>query len=55
MIGIQAWGLWLLGALIALSATLYFIAQPGQKLGAWQTFLLHQAYEAVIGRPAEIH
>jgi len=55
MIGIHAWGLWLLAALIGLAATLYFIAQLGQKLGAWQTFQLHQAYEAAIGRPAEIH
>jgi hypothetical protein len=55
MIGIQVWGLWLLALLISLAATLYFIAQLGQKLGAWQTFLLHQAYETVIGRPAEIH
>ena len=54
MIGIQAWGLWLLGGLISLAAMLYFIAQLGQKLGAWQTFQLHQAYEAAIGHPAEI-
>ncbi len=55
MIGISPWGLWLLALLISLSVALYVTAQLGQKLGAWQTFQLHQAYEAVIGRPAEIH
>jgi hypothetical protein len=31
------------------------VAQFGQKLGAWQTFLLHQAYESAIGQSVEIH
>jgi hypothetical protein len=34
---------------------LYLGAQLGQKLGAWQTFQLHQAYQTAIGRPTEIH
>ena len=37
-----------------LACLLYLAAQLGQKLGAWQTFQLHQAYQAAIGRPTEI-
>jgi hypothetical protein len=48
------WGLWVFGAMALLAALLYLAAQLGQKLGAWQTFQLHQAYQTAIGRPAEI-
>jgi hypothetical protein len=34
---------------------LYLLAQFGQKLGALQTFRLHQIYEAAMGRTVEIH
>jgi len=49
------WGLWVTGTAAAIAALLYVGAQFGQKLGAWQTFQLHQAYESAIGRPTEIH
>lgn len=55
MIGTKPWGLWILGGMIAVAVALYLTAQLGQKLGAWQTFLLHQAYESAIGHAAEIH
>ena len=55
MIGHTPWGLWVFGLMLAAAAGLYVIAQFGQKLGAWQTFLLHQAYESAIGYSAEIH
>lgn len=48
------WGLWVLAAMAGLAALLYLGAQLGQKLGAWQTFQLHQAYQRAAGRPAEI-
>jgi len=48
------WGLWILGASLVLAASLYLGAQLGQKLGAWQTFLLHQAYQTAVGQPTEI-
>ncbi len=48
------WGLWIFGALLAIAAGLYLLAQFGQKVGAQQTFLLHQIYESAVGRPAEI-
>lgn len=48
------WGLWICGGMIVLAGLLYLFAQLGQKLGAWQTFQLHQAYQAAIGQPAEI-
>lgn len=48
------WGFWVVGAMVLVAAVLYLGAQLGQKLGAWQTFQLHQAYETAIGRPTEI-
>jgi hypothetical protein len=48
------WGLWVCGAMAGGAVLLYLLAQLGQKLGAWQTFQLHQAYQTAIGRPAEI-
>lgn len=53
--GKHPWGLWLLGLMIALAITLYLIAQFGQKLGAQQMFMLHQAYEAAVGTMVEVH
>jgi hypothetical protein len=55
MIGNTPWGLWIFGATSATAALLYFTAQIGQKLGAQQTFLLHQTYESAIGQSARIH
>lgn len=48
------WGLWVLAAMIVVAVLLYLGSQFGQKLGAWQTFQLHQAYQTAVGRPAEI-
>lgn len=48
------WGLWIFGAMVLAALGLYLSAQMGQKLGAWQTFQLHQAVEAAVGRPVEI-
>lgn len=42
------WGLWVCGAMAAGAGLLYLGAQLGQKLGAWQAFQLHQAYQAAI-------
>ena len=41
--------------MVAGAIGLYISAQFGQKLGAIQTFRLHQIYEAAIGRTADIH
>lgn len=54
MIGTTPWALWIFGAMLALATGLYVFAQFGQKLGAQQTFLLHQIYESAIGRTVEI-
>ena len=54
MIGMRPWGLWILGGLLVLAAALYFTAQFGQKLGARQMFMIHQAYESAIGSMVEI-
>ena len=35
-----------------LAGLLYLAAQLGQKLGAWQTIRLHQAYLAAMGKTA---
>ena len=48
------WAFWVTGTMSLIAALLYLGAQLGQKLGAWQTFQLHQAYQTAIGRPAEI-
>lgn len=53
-IGETPWALYVTGSMAILAGLLYLGAQLGQKLGAWQTFQLHQAYQAAIGRPAEI-
>ena len=49
-----AWGLWIFFSMVALAAGLYVFAQFGQKLGAAQTFQLHQIYESAMGRRVEI-
>lgn len=46
------WGFWVTGAMAVLAGILYFGAQLGQKFGAWQTFQLHQAYQAAVERAA---
>jgi hypothetical protein len=53
-IGADPWGLWVFGGAAGAAAALYLAAQLGQKLGAWQTFQLHQAYQAAVGAPAEV-
>lgn len=53
-LGETSWGLWIFGAMLAIAISLYLLAQFGQKLGARQTFLLHQVYEAATGREVEI-
>lgn len=54
MIGATPWGLWGLAAALIVGFGLYVFAQTGQKLGVWQMFKLHQAYEAAVGEEAEI-
>lgn len=44
----RPWGLWVCGAMATVAALLYLGAQLGQKLGAWQAFQLHQAYQAAV-------
>lgn len=55
IIGARPWSFWLMGAGAAGLAALYLAAQTGQKLGAQQTFLLHQAYESATGQHVTIH
>ena len=54
MIDQRAWGLWIFWPSLVVIIALYFTAQFGQKLGAAQTFQLHQAYENTIGKSVEI-
>lgn len=49
------WAFYVTGAMAVVACLLYLGAQLGQKLGAWQTFELHQAYQEAIGQSAEIH
>ncbi len=48
-LGQTAWGLWICGTMAVAALLLYLFAQLGQKLGAHQTFQLHQAYTAAAG------
>lgn len=47
--GETPWAFWVVGAMVLIAAALYVGAQFGQKLGAWQTFQLHQTYLAAAG------
>jgi len=53
--GTRPWGLWILAGLGTCAAGFYLMAQFGQKLGARQTFQLHQELEAAVGRTVDIH
>lgn len=55
MLGNHPWGMWIFAVMLAAAAAMYVMAQFGQKLGARQTFLLHQTYESAVGQPVEIH
>ena len=50
----QAWGFWIFWPALAAIVIFYLTAQFGQKLGASQTYQLHQAYEDSIGASVEI-
>lgn len=54
-LGGSTWALWVFGAMVGAAIGLYVLAQFGQKLGATQTFRLHQLYESAMGRTEEIH
>lgn len=54
-LGNPAWALWIFGVAVALAIGLYILAQFGQKLGASQTYRLHQIYESAMGRTEDVH
>lgn len=51
-LGDGPWALWITGSMLVIAGLLYLGAQFGQKLGAWQTFQLHQAYQVALGNKA---
>ncbi len=51
-LGDEPWALWITGSMFVIGGLLYLGAQFGQKLGAWQTFQLHQAYQTAMGDEA---
>lgn len=53
-LGMQAWGLWIATLMLLIAVGMYLTAQFGQKIGAQQTFMLHQIYEAAVGQSVEI-
>lgn len=53
-LGMQAWGLWIATLMLLIAVVMYLTAQFGQKIGAQQTFLLHQIYESAVGQSVEI-
>jgi hypothetical protein len=50
-----AWGLWVAFLMLLICIGMYLLAQFGQKIGAQQTYLLHQIYESAVDHPVEIH
>ena len=52
-LGQEPWALWITGSMLVVAGFLYLGAQFGQKLGAWQTFQLHHAYQTAWGLPAD--
>jgi len=54
-LNMQPWGLWIFGVTLLIMAGMYVSAQLGQKIGAQQTFLLHQVYERAVGESVEIN
>jgi len=53
-LGMQAWGLWIAAIMLLIAVGMDLTAQFGQKIGAQQTFMLHQIYEAAVGQSVEI-
>ncbi|MFN0130443.1 MAG: hypothetical protein ACKV19_27590 [Verrucomicrobiales bacterium] len=53
--GTRPWALWILAGVAVGAIGFYVMAQLGQKLGAQQTFQLHQELEAALGRSVRIH
>ncbi len=53
-LGMQAWGLWIATLMLLIAAGMYLSAQLGQKIGAQQTFTLHQIYEAAVSQSVVI-
>lgn len=49
-LGDHPWALYITGSMAIIAGLLYLGAQLGQKLGAEQTFRLHQAYAAAAGK-----
>lgn len=50
----RPWGLWIFTVMALIMAGMYVSAQLGQKIGAQQTFQLHQIYEVAVGESVEI-
>jgi hypothetical protein len=50
----RPWGLGLFLVAVVAMVGMYVSAQLGQKIGAQQTFLLHQIYERAVGQSVEI-
>jgi hypothetical protein len=44
------WALWITGAMVLMAAGLYIAAQLGQKMGAWQTFQIHEVWRGAADR-----
>ncbi len=52
LVGGEPWAFWITGTMGVIAGLLYLGAQLGQKLGAAQTYQLHEAYRAAVGPEA---
>ncbi len=53
LVGSEPWAFWITGSMGVIAGVLYLGAQLGQKLGAAQTYQLHEAYRAAVGPIAD--
>jgi hypothetical protein len=53
-LNMRPWGLWIATVMLVIAIAMYLLAQFGQKIGARQTFLLHQIYEEAAGQAVDI-
>lgn len=53
-LGMQAWGLWIFGSMVAIACGMYMLAQFGREVGSQQMFQIHRIYEDAVGRKIEL-
>ena len=53
-LGMQAWGLWIFGTMVAIALGMYMLMQFGREVGAQQMLNIHRIYEDAVERKVEL-